>query len=276
MNARTDWNPPALLDSPILAPLHPLIAQLHLRQFPNLNDLNELSGKIQPQIHVQRGYALRFVPQEPGRLGFESQYEPRCYLTGEVQTRPENWHDLFNAMVWLTYPKAKAAINFRHFQALNEKPESGKSQRGKVRDMATLLDESGIIVVSSNVELIGLLQTFQWKELFWHRREQARKEMGFYVFGHGLYEKALRPYIGMTGQGLIIQTTTDFFTSTMQEQVSEIDSSLAKYMVNPENCLSPRELNPIPLLGVPGWSEENSKETYYENIAYFRPGRREA
>lgn len=262
--------------SPIFAPLHPVLARLETNKFPALQDINQLLGQDQSPINVQLGHPLRFVPQEQGRMGFESQYEPRCFLTGEVQMRTGNWHDLFNALVWLTFPRAKAAINARHYQALNTRLESTISQRGKVRDAATLLDESGVIVVSANTELTDLLQNFQWKELFWCRREQVRKEMGFYVFGHGIYEKALLPYIGMTGQGLILHVQADFFNRTLPEQLSEIDHKLAQFLHNPENCLTPRELHPIPLLGVPGWSVENEAASYYDNTSYFRPGRREA
>src|ERR1022692_1004856 len=54
--------------------------------------------------HTERNtVALRAarVRQECGKLLFERQYEPRCYLKGEVPTRDYNWHDLLNALVWL-------------------------------------------------------------------------------------------------------------------------------------------------------------------------------
>jgi len=209
-------------------------------------------------------------------MGFEAQYEPRCYLSGEVQTRLHNWHDLFNALVWLTFPKAKAAINARHYQALTHvMTDSADSQRGRVRDMATLLDESGVIVVCANPELAELLRTFQWKELFWQQREQVRAAMGFYVFGHGLYEKALHPYTGMTGQGLVLQVSADFFSWALAVQLSYLDERVAEYLDNPGHCLNPRELHPVPLLGVPGWAAENNNAAYYDNTAYFRAGRRD-
>ena len=121
-----------------------------------------------------------------------------------MQTRVHNWHDLLNALVWLAFPKTKAAINARHFQALTEGNNAANNRRGAVRDMNTLFDESGVIVVCSNEELLVLLRDFSWKELFWQRREQVKTEMGFYLFGHGLYEKALQPYVGLTGQGLLL------------------------------------------------------------------------
>jgi hypothetical protein len=270
------WAPASLLQSPLLAPLHPLLARLQSGEFPTLHDFNGLLAGCQPAISVELGHNLRFVPQGSGRMGFEAQYEPRCYLSGEVQTRPDNWHDLFNALVWLTFPRAKAAINKRHYQALTHEADSSGSQRGRVRDMATLLDESGVIVACANPELAELLLTFQWKELFWQRRDQVRAAMGFYIFGHGLYEKTLQPYVGMTGQGLVLHVTADFFSWALPEQLSYLDERLAEYLHDPALCLSPRELNPVPLLGIPGWSAENEDATYYDNTSYFRTRRGDA
>lgn len=275
MKSSQEWNPAALLQLPLFTPLHHLLSCLPSEIFPTLRDYNELLECCQAVIGVQQGHRLRFVPQESGRMGFEAQYEPRCYLTGEVQTRSDNLHDLFNALVWLTFPKAKAAINSRHYHALTNVAESVSSQRGKVRDMATLLDESGVIVVCANAELAELLRTFQWKELFWKQREQLEAAMGFYIFGHGLYEKAMRPYVGMTGQGLIIDVEPDFFIWPMASRLAYLDGRVAQYLNDPQRCLSPRELNPVPLLGVPGWDVQNNNAAYYDNSHYFRAGRRD-
>lgn len=280
MKQSPEWN--ALLQSTLFAPLHPVISRLKSAGFPTLEELNAQLIVHQPAIAVQSGCELRFVGQGVGRLAFEEQYEPRCYLTGEVQTRTENWHDLLNALVWLTYPKAKAAINVRHFQALTEKRQAltgaavTRSERGAVRDTNTLLDESGVIVAYADDELAGLLRSFQWTELFWQRREEVQAGMGFFLFGHGLYEKALQPYIGMTGQGLLLAVEPSFFSWPQAQQLAHLDSRLADYLSEPEHCCSTRELSPVPLLGVPGWTADNDCAAYYDNTAYFRPSRREA
>lgn len=266
------WAPEQLMQSPLFEPLYPALQHLVGQSFPDLATWNRLLEEHYPGIRVHSGHPLRFVAQEHGRLAFESQYEPRCYLNGEVQTREHNWHDLFNALVWLIFPRAKAAINLRHYQAL-QGAHDGHSQRGKVRDMATLLDESGVIVVSADTELSGLLSGFQWKELFWQRRQQLGKAMGFYVFGHGLYEKMLQPYVGMTGQGLLLDVEAAFFTWPLAARLAHVDQRVAEYLANPAHCGSTRELQPVPLLGVPGWSADNEKAAYYDNAAYFRPGR---
>lgn len=277
MNASPEWDKDALLDKLFFAPLYSSVSRFGADDFPTLHDCNALLSLRYPAVTVQSGKPVHFVPQEYGKLPFESQYEPRCYLKGEVPTRANNWHDLFNALVWLAFPRAKAAINARHYHALTDTLKADKTamsgQRGAVRDTSTLLDESGVIVVCADAELATLLRNFQWKELFWARRAQVRSGMGFYLFGHGLYEKALRPYIGMTGQGLLLAVEQEFFTWTMEQQLEHIDGKLSVYLSSREHCNSTRELTPVPLLGVPGWTAENENAAYYDNTDYFRPGR---
>ncbi len=274
MKKLPEWDPTALLQSSLFAPLHPVLARLEGGGFPALSDCNALLAECQPAISVQGGLPLRFVAQEQSKLPFEAQYEPRCYLRGEVQMRGKVWHDLLNALVWLTFPKAKVAINARHYQALTNASNIPEGKRGAVRDMATLFDESGVVVVCADAELDNLLRDFQWKELFWWRRGQVSAAMGFYVFGHGLYEKALQPYIGMTGQGLLLAVAQEFFAWPLPRRLAYLDDRIAEYLNAPQHCRNTRELSPVPLLGVPGWSADNDCEAYYGNTRYFRCGRR--
>jgi len=274
MKQAPDWNREALLQSPPFAPLHPILAELESKGFPAREDCNALLAARRPSITVQSGMPLSFVPQRHGKVPFEAQYEPRCYLTGEVQMRAHDWHDLLNALVWMTFPKAKATFNARHYHALLEERASGEIRRGAVRDVNTLLDESGVIVVYAEDQLAGLLRSFEWKKLFWQGREQVRAGMGFYLFGHGLYEKALRPYVGMTGQGLLIKVEQRFFSWPLAERLHHLDSLLADNLSMPRQCRNPRDLCPVPLLGVPGWTTDSEFEVYYDNAGYFRPGRR--
>lgn len=262
-----------LLQSPLFAPLHSVLEKIQHKEFPSLAECNELLAKQHPTLLTHTGKPLQFVAQQLGKLPFEAQYEPRCYLKGEVQMRANNSHDLFNALVWLTFPHTKAALNARHYHALlAAQTPPNKNGRGALRDANTLLDESGVIVVTADENLTHLLRDFQWKKLFWQQREQVKTAMGFYIFGHGLYEKAIQPYVGMTGQGLLLKVKMEFFTWPLPEQLSYLDTSLAMMLAIPDFLITTRELTPVPLLGIPGWSVENESEDYYDNTAYFRAG----
>jgi hypothetical protein len=268
------WNRKALLQARLFAPLTAALSEFGEQAFPSLDDCNALLA-TRP-IRVQNGSPLCFVAHANGKLPFEAQYEPRCYLSGEVQTRADNWHDLFNALVWLTFPLAKAAINARHYRALTGERDFAAGRRGAVRDMNTLFDESGVVVACADPGLSTLLTDFKWKELFWQRRERVQAAMGFYLFGHGLFEKALSPYTGLTGQGLMLQVEQAFFGWHPARQIEHLDRLLAEYWNAPTHCRSTRELTPVPLLGIPGWAAENNAAAYYDNTDYFRPGRRGA
>ena len=273
------WDRETLLQSPLFFPLHPLLTTFDETNLPTMQNCNVLLELIQPPIKVQSGALLRFVSQEGGKLPFERQYEPRCYLSGEVPTRASNWHDLLNALVWLTFPKSKSALNARHYHALTKEGTTNKvaagSERGAIRDVNTLLDESGVIVVYTDEVLADLLRNFQWKELFWQQRERTMAGMDFYIFGHGLYEKALQPYIGMTGQGLLLEVEPEFFSWPLAKRLKHIDSLQADCLAVPEHYRNTRDLSPVPLLGMPGWAIENEHTSYYDNTSYFRSGRRE-
>lgn len=275
MEKSLNWNQGKLLQSKLFQPLHSVLERLQGSNFPSLFELNKLLV-FQSTITLKSGKSLSFVQQEPGKSGFESQYEPRCYLSGEVQIRENNLHDLFNALVWIIFPQSKAAINARHYHALTCSKHPLQSQRGHTRDMATLFDESGVIVACSQSHLAGMLCNFKWKELFWLHREEIISSMGFYIFGHGIYEKAMQPYIGMTGQGLLIPVEDDFFTWPIPNRIQHLDEKVATYLTDVLHCRNTRELTPVPLLGIPGWSEQNRQAEYYDNQNYFRPGRRSA
>jgi hypothetical protein len=254
-------------------PLRPAgLAFLKLSDWPTLDDCQRLLAE--KGITNAAGLPLRFVSQEPKSGKPEDKYEARIYLQGEVQVRSRNWHDLFNALVWLTFPKSKAALNRRHFLALEQMTSEGKQNRGPTQDALTLFDEGGVIVACSDSRLAQWLADFKWKELFWVNREAVIASMNFFLFGHAIYEKALQPFTGVTGRGVIFLVAADFFAAALEQQLRMLDEKLAGYLNNPQHFNRTVELVPIPILGIPGWNTENERESYYENEAYFRVGRK--
>ncbi len=70
-------------------------------------------------------------------------YEARIFDEGILPVRKKSLHDLFNVLAWRTFPRAKAAINRIHKNAMGtELP----GKRGPCRDFLTLVDEAGVIV----------------------------------------------------------------------------------------------------------------------------------
>ena len=134
-----------------------------------------------------------------------------------------------------------------------------------------MFDEGGVVVMSAQPALARLLREHAWKMLFWEQRAALAGALGFFVFGHALYEKALQPYTGMTGRGVIMACDAAFFDLPLALQLEEIDGRLADILHNTDRFTATHELAAVPLLGVPGWCAENADEGYYDNRRYFRP-----
>jgi hypothetical protein len=97
--------------------------------------------------------------------------------------------------------------------------------------------------------------------------------MRFYLFGHALYEKALAPFTGVTGRGVLFEVEDAFFALPLAAQLSALDARLAAHIGEAARLATPRELTPVPILGVPGWCADNACSQYYDNAEYFRPAR---
>jgi hypothetical protein len=267
------WDPDFLERSPMFEPLRIHGAALRTAHWPSLDDLQRLLAACRPALTTRSGARISFVPQGRRSSVFEQKYEPRVYLKGEVQVRERNWHDLLNALVWLTFPRTKAALNARHYLALLERRARRTANRGPVEDAMTLFDEGGVIVAARDGDLLRLLENFSWKALFWQNRSRVLAEMRFYLFGHALYEKALNPFTGITGRGLLLEVETGFFDASSAAQIAHIDDMAASRLVDPAALCTTRELAPVPILGVPGWCAGNVHESYYDNPDYFRTRR---
>ena len=263
------WNTDWLNRSDMFAPLRAVGARLPGIGWPNPDLLTALADDAGRVVNAQ-GLRMRFVPQAPKSEDFQEGFEPRTFLKGEVQIRPLDWHDLFNALVWMTFPTTKAVINARHYESLSA-GETGN--RPATRDALTLFDEEGVVILSGDAGLLDLVREFRWKELFWNRREQVRKQMRFFLFGHALYHKALDPFVGMTGKGVLLGVPNGFAELPLNSQIAEADRLLAAHVWDRNRMSHGREFSPLPVLGVPGWWGGNEEEGFYENTAHFRPGR---
>jgi hypothetical protein len=260
------WDPGFLERSPMLEPLRARAATLSSAEdWPDASAVEALlSGRA---VSTAAGLPLRLVA-ETGREPYENRIRER----GEMHYRDRDWHDLLNALVWLTYPRTKAALNDAQSAASRSAETPARvSQRGARCDALTLFDENGAIVVSTEPTLLDDLRCFRWKQLFWKRRSEVERSLRVFVFGHALLHKALAPYVGMTAHALLLSVGEDFVAHDSIAQTAAVD------LLAPEavaQIATPRALTPLPVLGIPGWWADNAHEAFYDNVAYFRPGRR--
>jgi hypothetical protein len=214
----------------------------------SLDRLNALAAER--QIRTESGKPLHFVPLGPQ----DPYYEIGVYQSGRVATRADSLHDWFNALAWLAFPRAKARINALHAREL---PKDPKGRRGPLRDLLTIFDEGGAIVVCRDGELVDLLARAAWQALFWERRERVQREMKIIVFGHAVMEQALEPWPGITCKAIVIGGGAP-------------DAAVADWLGAQPAHASPKALLPLPVFGYPGWSERQDA-AFYENKRFFRP-----
>ncbi|MBM3368468.1 MAG: DUF3025 domain-containing protein [Betaproteobacteria bacterium] len=221
-------------------------------RWPPLDELNRFARES--GLMIGSGRPVCFVsPQKAGEY-----YEVHLSATGEVHTRAENWHDLFNALAWLAFPRTKARINAMHAAQIPK--ETGI--RGKLRDMLTLFDEGGAIVACANPELEALVRQHRWKELFWARRAEVLAGLRIRVVGHALLEMALRPRPGLTCKVIFIGPDDD------------PDTSAERWLAAHDGNGTTRDLVSLPVFGYPGWLLGSDSAAFYHDERYFRPFRK--
>lgn len=190
-------------------------------------------------------------------------YETHIASTGRVPTRL-NLHDLFNALVWLTYPRAKAALNALQARELSRTGVSGT--RGPVRDAATLIDESAVLLVCDDPSIAAALHTLDWHAALIAPRARWGVDITAFPFGHALIEKLVSPYKAVTA--LVVPV------SRGDGSVTALDVRLADWLSSVE--LAPRLFAHLPVLGIPGWWPANEDARFYEDRAVFRHRRQAA
>lgn len=244
----------------LFAPLAPLLSGL-----PPNPSLTALQGLIAKRpVYTRSGLPLRFIlPVDDGLV-----YESRIWQTGRVATRAENWHDFFNALVWLTFPQLKGALNARHAQWA-AKETSG---RGRARDALTHFDECGAMLVASDRSLLELVREFRWKTLFWERRGDLQTTLRCFIFGHGTYEQLRQPHHGLTAKAVLYDVAPAWMQLPLARQLAELDRRVADDWLN-DRYEQPRDLQPLPLMGFPGVTPDNESAAYYDDLRQFRPGR---
>jgi len=229
---------------------------------PDTNVLNQLLG---PQIVQQVRKPLRFVPTPPPP---DVSYEQRIFQTGEISTRQNNWHDLFNALVWARYPRTKLAMNAQHYSEIQA---GNQANRGPVRDALTLFDECGVVVVGDDMPLLQALAQRDWRELFRCDPSAWQQHMRVFLPGHALLEKLLKPYAAITAQVLLFRADSEFLHADAPLQVPRLDGLLARQLEAGLRLRSTSELSPLPLMGIPGWYSGQLQPGFYEDQQVFRP-----
>lgn len=255
------------LTQALFADLKAFVANDLPDDWPSLDQLHQMARTRQAQF-LPEHKDLCFCHQSE-RLS-ALQYEQYIASQRCIPTRGDNWHDVFNAWMWMRFPASKSQLNQLHVNAPAQTQTTG-NQRSRPRDFATLLDESGVIIACSHETLKAAHQEHHWQELFVEQRSAWGQSIRAYIIGHGLYEQCLTPYIGLTAKAIYLDVAAGFFKQTLEQQYQSLDQQLQQRLSR--GPWLPRSLLPLPLLGVPTWWPNNEATAFYSNTDYFRPKR---
>lgn len=269
------------------------IRQRHLYENnePLFTCLNHILRSLYPEsLMTGQGKPLRFVAQsvlDDINTKEAMAYETLIADSGQVPTR-DNLHDLFNAWVWLTFPKTKALLNRHQAEQITQAGISGS--RGRVRDAITVLDENGAILITCDKKIATALKDFDWQKCLVEPREQWVNALNnqnnhhnekpttmVMLCGHALMEQLVEPRKPLCAHTFILHVEADFFSLSHLEQVKRVDEllliQLDKWLQADD--VKPRQLSPLPILGVPYFWHENADPDFYDDSYVFRSGRRQ-
>lgn len=263
------WNASFYQQSSMFLPIAGVAGQFMPQQWPSLDEMNRALLTRQHPILVN-GNPLKAVAQDSKASDFFSGYEQQIYLNGCLQTRTQNWHDYLNLLVWMSFPETKSVLNQQQYSESLSQYRLGKNSRSLKQNTLAQFDECGVIICCSNPRLYELLQNHCWKELFYDEQDRIGKEIEFFIFGHGLFEKALIPYIGMTGKGMHLSTNQTFFSQSIEYKIGYMDHHIAEYCKRIQPQPGEKMLQPVPLLGVKDWYQGKQDVAFYQNKQYFR------
>ena len=239
-----------------------------LTAWPEPEAYDELAAQV-PRLATHASLP-RFITQDREALEQLGGYEQHVARARAVPTRKRSWHDFFNMAVWAHFPALRWALNALHVDA-SLGPVDPRNGRAPQQNVAAQLDESGIIVASSAPGLLAELRALRFKHVFWERRAELLATTRFWVVGHGMLESLLTPHPGLAGKALLFELPRAPTAYGLDELRESLDARAA------EQVLSWRAgaplLDPLPLLGIPGFAD-NSASEFYDDERYFRFQRR--
>jgi hypothetical protein len=201
---------------------------------------------------------VRFVPQ--AALAQGQSYESFIFTQRQVPTR-DNLHDLFNACCWRRFPRTKSRLNALQADVIGR--EGVRAKRGPLRDALTLFDENVLLLQAPPVLWEALQQRDWHKLLVTHRQDWSQAgQVHAVVFGHALLEKLCQPYKSVTAHAFWIDPQIPATDIAWDAWLAErLDASF----------MTTKPFQPLPVMGIPGWCEDNADPAFYADVEVFRP-----
>jgi hypothetical protein len=242
------WDPCFVQRSPWFWPIARAAEQLAgSSDWPHLSELDALYAELAAKAATP---SLRFAPnvrkqdkRALGRVVLDALYDGRIALYGEVPTRERDWHDLFNALCFATFPRAKLALHRRQFRALQKRlgPDAHAipPARTPEQDALTLFDEGGVVVAADAYAARALCRGDEQPfDQLLERLEQAGHSRTV-PFGHALFEHLVEGLVCPGGGTRVL--LLDPLPDDDSTLLDAVDLGLCALLEDPGCFVSPKE-----------------------------------
>jgi hypothetical protein len=242
------WDPRFTERSPWFWPLTAAAESLRDHaDWPSLSELDALHARATESLGVR---PLRFCEnvrkrdkRVEGRIVLGALYDARITLDDEVPTRERDWHDLFNALCFTTFPRSKRALHARQFRALAARVEPNAMRlppaRTPEQDALTLFDEGGVVLAAEPAIALQLMAAKGAERAELCRQLCAEERTQIVPFGHAIFEHLVE---GLRCPGGCTQVlAVSPFAPGSPGWLQRLDLQLSAAIEDPARFVSPRE-----------------------------------
>jgi hypothetical protein len=255
---KVGWEPTFTVKSDWYWPIAQAASRFaHFEDWPSAGDFEALHAEAAREVGQS---PLRFAANvrkqdkrsEAGHIVLEALYDARITQSSEVPTRERDWHDFFNMLCFVTFPRSKRALHARHYRILKERiaPTDTRlpNARTPEQDALTLFDEGGVIVVATPT--LAARMSTMGDDLEAELIAQTHAQHVCVVpFGHALFEHLVEGLMMPGSRGFVVAAGDDArgLPSDRATLLRDADGAFERVLRDDTRFLSPREQHHVRL-----------------------------
>lgn len=247
-------------ESPWFVPLSPYLRRFDaLGRFPTPEELSALYAERAEPLGLPRLRFVASVKTRPRRgkapIELSTLYEGRIVELGEVPTRVADWHDLFNALAFIQFPRAKQALHRRQYELLKARLEPGATRlpnaRTREQDALSLFDEGGLLVAAHGALADELSSSLAHSDERPLRTALAGERALTLPFGHALYEHLVAGLPCPLATAFVVALPEPCAADTRDLRLLDtLDVALARALSDPHAFLAPSSARGVALVSL--------------------------
>jgi hypothetical protein len=259
LSHRVGWDGHFTARNPWFWPLEAAAAPLaNLADWPRFADLDALYAAATADCGLP---ALRFCDNVrkqdkyvDGQVVLSALYDARITLAGEVPTRERNWHDVFNALCFATFPRSKRALHARQYRSIAARlgPNAARLPTARTPELnaLALFDEGGVVLAAEPAVAQQLLAAQGPARAALCMQLLAEQRARVVPFGHALFEHLVEGLRCPGGCTQVLAIDELWPHAGSGNWLDQLDEALAMAIADPTRFVSTRECAHVRLDGL--------------------------